>query len=232
MNVSLHLPGLSARIVGLAAVLFLTVGAKAGTIISFTGDLRSDANVIDCGSGCTLGAGDSDGDYAQWAAFVAAFNVPVNETVQIVTFSYGGGTNGNGAVIPQGGLEPYLSLFDATGNFLASTYFGITCPPGANTNSSSGFCYDVLLDAGTLLAGNYQVAISAYLNMSLAENLGIGTLTDGFTGFGNLYAGEDLHYAFDIDLGAPSAATPEPGTFGLLALGAIALFRVKKGKQS
>jgi hypothetical protein len=68
--------------------------------------------------------------------------------------------------------------------------------------------------------------------MSLAENLGIGTLTDGFTGFGNLYAGEDLHYAFDIDLGAPSAATPEPGTFGLLALGAIALFRVKKGKQS
>jgi hypothetical protein len=232
MNVSLHLLGLSARIVGLAAVSFLTVGAKADTIISFTGDLRSDANVIDCGSGCTLGAGNSDGDYAQWAALVVAFNVPVNETVQIVTFSYGGGTNGNGAVIPQGGLEPYLSLFDATGNFLASTYFGITCPPGANTNSSSGFCYDVLLDAGTLLAGNYQVAISAYLNMSLAENLGIGTLTDGFTGFGNLYAGEDLHYAFDIDLGAPSAATPEPGTFGLLALGAIALFRVKKGKQS
>src|ERR1035441_7262464 len=40
MNVSLHLLGLSSSVaVGLAPVSFLTVGAKADTIISFTGDL-------------------------------------------------------------------------------------------------------------------------------------------------------------------------------------------------
>jgi len=51
-------------------------------------------------------------------------------------------------VIPEGGFEPYLSLFDASGNFLASTFFGTTCPAGANTNTVSGQCFDELLDGG------------------------------------------------------------------------------------
>ena len=56
-----------------------------------------------------------------------------------------GGVNGNGDVIAQSGFEPYLSLFDASGNFLASTWSGITCPAGANTNIDSGLCLDVEL---------------------------------------------------------------------------------------
>ncbi|MBZ5624983.1 MAG: DVUA0089 family protein [Acidobacteriia bacterium] len=213
---------------------FLTAGSKAGPILSLSGDLRSTANVTTCGASCTLGPGNSDGDYAQWAVFVVSFNIPTPETVQIVTFSYGGGANGTGTLISQGGLEPYLSLFDAVGSFLASTYFGITCPSVANTNSSSGQCYDVLLDAGSLPAGSYQVAISAYANMSLAENAGTGTLGDGFTGLGNLFPGEDLHYAFDIDLGAasPLAPAPEPDAFGLVAVAAVAFLGIKKGKRS
>lgn len=235
MNVRVRLPDqFPGIIVAIAALPLFVAHARAGIISSFTGDLRSSATVIDCGANCVLGAGNSDGDYAQWAAVVVPFTVPIQESVRVVTFSYGGGTNGNGAVFLQGGFEPYLSLFDSTGAFLASTFFGIACPPGANTNSSSGQCLDVLLDAGLLSAGNYQVAISAFANMSLAENNGTGTLADGFTGLGNLFPGEDLHYAFDIELGAasPSNPAPEPGTFGLSALTALAFVVFTKGKQS
>ncbi len=203
--------------------LFLSVAlscccARAETI-SFVGNLRDDANVVSCGSECTLGGSNSDGDYAQWAAVVDSFTVSTSSLMQAVTFSYGGGGNGSGTTIPEGGLEPYLSLFDASGNFLASTYFGTTCPGGANTNSVSGQCYDVLLDGGTLGPGTYQIALSAFENLSLAENLGTGKLADGFTGLGYLAPGEDLHYAFDVNL-TPSSPAPEP-SFGWLLGGAV-----------
>jgi hypothetical protein len=186
----------------------------APIVISFTGNLRTDANFVSCGSGCTLGAGNTDGDYAQFAAVAKDFNVSTTSTMQAVTFSYGGGVNGASMVIAQGGFEPYLSLFDAGGNFLASTFLGTVCPPGANTNTSSLQCLDVRLDGGVLAPGTYQIAISAFENMSFAENLGSGTLADGFTGLGNLAAGEDLHYAFDVVLNSTSAV-PEPGTVTL-----------------
>jgi hypothetical protein len=189
--------------------------SQAGTIQSFTGDLRTDATFLSCGSGCTLGTGNSDSDYAQWAAVERDFIVPVSSTVQAVTFSYGGGINGNGLAIDPGGFEPYLSLFDASGDFLASTFFGVTCPPGANTNIGSGQCFDVLLDAGILSAGNYAITISAFENMSFAENSGTGTLADGFTGLGNLPEGEDMHYAFDVIL-QNASPVPEPASLGLM----------------
>jgi len=125
-----------------------------------------------------------------------------------------------------------LSLFDASGNFLASTYFGITCPAGANT--VGGNCYDVLLDGGILAPGSYQIAISAFENMPFAENLGAGTLSDGFTGLGNLADGENLDYAYDVIL-SPVSPTPEPayswpGIVILLALLAVRLWRVARGR--
>lgn len=123
--------------------------ANAETI-SFVGNLRTDANVTGCGSGCTLGPSNTDGDYAQWAAVVDSFVVGTASQMRAITFSYGGGTNGAGTAIPEGGFEPYLSLFDASGNFLASTFFGTTCPAGANTNTVSGQCFDELLDGGVL----------------------------------------------------------------------------------
>ncbi|HEX5227462.1 MAG TPA: DVUA0089 family protein [Bryobacteraceae bacterium] len=204
--------------------------ATAGTI-SFTGDLRNDANVISCGSGCTLDASSSDGDYAQWAAVVDSFTVSTTSAMQAVTFSYGGGVNGAGTPIAEGGFEPYLSLFDAGGNVLGSTFFGTTCPAGANTNSVSGQCFDVSLDGGVLAPGTYQIAISAFENMSFAENFGSGTLADGFTGLGNLAPGEDLHYAFDVDL-TPTAATPEASSSwlgALLAFAVICFFKRRNG---
>jgi len=203
--------------------------AQADTI-SFTGNLRDDANVISCGSGCTLGPSNSDVDYAQWAAVVDSFTVGTESGMQAVTFSYGGGVNGAGTSIAEGGFEPYLSLFDASGNLLASTYFGTTCPSGANTNTLSGECFDVSLDGGTLAPGTYQIAISAFENLSSAENLGTGSLADGFTGLGNLADGEDLHYAFDVVL-TSAAPVPEPAEAWLLLGTLLTLVSVRRAKS-
>ena len=184
----------------------LLVGASAAgaTTISYTGNLRSDATVTTCqGQPCTL---VTDGDYAQYAAVVESFSLGQSSAVSAVTFSYGGGVNGRGITIAAGGFSPYLSLFDSAGNFLASTYSGTYCPAGANT--FGGSCNDVLLDAGVLGPGSYQIALTAYLNQSFAENLGSGTLADGFTGLGNLDG--TLDYAFDVDITPTSVPPPPP----------------------
>jgi hypothetical protein len=209
---------------------FLVMPLARADVISFVGNLRTDANVISCGSGCTLGPSNTDGDFAQWAAVVDDFTVSDTSTMQAVTFSYGGGVNGNGQTIAEGGFEPYLSLFDASGNFLASTFFGTTCPAGANTNTVSGQCFDELLDGGTLAPGSYQIAISAFENLSLAENFGTGTLADGFTGLGNLNPGEDLHYAYDVILTSTSPV-PEPSLVWLLGGAMLLLAAVRASRR-
>jgi hypothetical protein len=210
--------------------LFLFSGASRASAasISFSGNLRTDATVLACGTGCTLSSANSDEEFAQYAAVIKSFSVTSASSVQIVSFSYGGGVNGDGASIPEGGLEPYLSLFDSTGAFLSSTYSGVNCPAGAHANTSSGECYDVLLDAGTLAPGTYQIALSAYFNMSFAENLGVGTLVDGFTDLGNLAFGENLNYAFDVNLSSPTTPpdttpVPEPATGVLVAMASFGL---------
>jgi len=131
----------------LAAALAV-VPAVPADIISFTGDLRADPTFLPPG-----GPSFTDADYAQWAAVVRSFQVSSPSAMTAISFSYGGGTNGQGAVIAQNGFEPYLSLFDASGSFLASRFFGITCPPGARTNTDTCFCFDVQLDGGVLAPG-------------------------------------------------------------------------------
>jgi hypothetical protein len=206
-------------LVPVAAFVFCSIASANPVVLSFGGNLRTDANAIGCGSGCTLDATSTDGDFAQWAAVVDDFTVSATSSMEAITFSYGGGVNGAGHTIAQGGFEPYLSLFDGSGNFLASIFSGTVCPAGAKTNTLSGHCFDVALDGGVLTPGSYQIAISAFENLSFAENLGNGTLADGFTGLGNLNNGEDLHYAFDVILKSTSSV-PEPA-IGWMAGGAM-----------
>ena len=217
----------------LSAAFFLFLASpgylSAGTIDFFSGNLRSDATVTACGPSCTLGPSNTDGDYAQWAAAVYSFTVQTTSTMEAITYSYGGGTSLTGPVVFAGGLEPYLSLFDESGDFLASTYFGTTCPAGAN--SVGGNCYDVSLDGGTLTPGTYQIAITAFDNMSQVENGAGLNLSDGFTGLGNLAAGENLNYAFDVILPQDVAPVPEPGCLSLITFGlaAVAVRKYRRG---
>jgi hypothetical protein len=206
-------------------LFFWLLPALNASTLFFGGNLRTDATVTSCGAGCTLTVSDSDAAWAQFAAAVYFFSVPAPSTMYAVTFGYGGGTSGTGVVVPAGGFEPYLSLFDSGGNFMASTRSGVYCPPGANTVPGGAFggCDDVLLNGGTLTSGTYQIAISAWENMSFAENLGTGTVAAGFTGLGNLATGENLNYAFDVVLTPEQAAVPEPESMALTALGAAFL---------
>lgn len=212
------------QFLGACFVTALVIGQasqSAAATISFTGDLRSDANIVGCGTGCTLDlVADTDETIAQWAARRESFTLAAPATGYAITFSSGGGTNGAGTPIAAGGFQPYLSLFDGAGNFLASTYFSPLVGPA----------YDTSLDFGTLGAGTYQIVISAYLNMSMAENSGTGTLADGFTGLGNLYQGEDLHYAFDVVLEDGGGPVPEPGML-MLVLGGLGAALVRRRRQ-
>jgi len=216
--------------IGFAAMLFLaTVPALNANVLFFSGNLRTNATVTSCGFGCTLGPSDLDSDYAQFAAVVDSFTVSSTTSMEAITYSYAGGTSLTGANVAAGGLEPYLSLFDSSGNFLASTFFGTTCPAGAN--SVGGNCFDVLLDGGTLTPGTYFIALTAFENMSFAENLGAGNLSDGFTGLGNLGTGENLNYAFDVILPQNVSTTPEPASIALLAIGSACLALRKRIKR-
>lgn len=214
------------RILLVLFAVAIALPAYGGTLF-YSGDLRTGSNITACGSGCTLQAADTDATWAQWAGFSVPFTLASPFDVTAITYGFAGGTSATGAVVAAGGFEPYFSLFDASGNFLDSTYLGTTCPAGAG--SVGGNCYDVKLDAGTLAAGSYTLVLTAYENMSLAENTGSGTLADGFTGLGNLNGAENLNYAFDLNLpnpvptggGGEPPLIPEPPSWSLLLTGLL-----------
>lgn len=140
--------------------------------------------------------------------FSVSFTVANPVPVTIQSYGYGGssgalgGKNAAGNVIPAGGFDAYLSLFRGSGNsatFLASNDDGF-CPPG----NAAPVCHDPTLTL-ILPAGTYTLALTAFENFSFAENLGSGTLGDGFIGLGTYFdqaSGTDrsANYALDIKI--------------------------------
>lgn len=141
--------------------------------------------------------------------FLHPFTLSAPATVTIQSYGHGGtgnapaGKNGAGAVIVSGGFDPYLSVFSGTGptaTFVAANDDG-TCPPGT---VSDGACRDPTLSIA-LPAGNYTLALSAFLNLSIAENYGSGTLGDGFAGLGSFGTRSN---AWALDISASSLLVP------------------------
>lgn len=119
-------------------------------------------------------------------------------TVSIVSTGFAGG-----------GVDPWFTLFNGSGGtaaFLDSNFVQATSTGGDFTWT------------GTLAAGTYEIALGSFENMSFAENLGSGTLADGFIALGDPNSLGDGSYSLDL-----TTPVPEPSRSWLIAVGLAAL---------
>lgn len=180
--------------------------AEAGTI-TFNGYVNdaANANLVGADLGTPLFGNDFD-----IANNVALYVLAVPQS-GLVTFDSNG--------VAAGGIDPYFTLFSGattSATFVQSNY--------AQAFSTGG---DFLISL-TLAAGTYRVAIGTFANMSFAENLGVGTVADGFVALGDPnWLG---NYYYDVVVTTP-AAVPDPASsillmgIGLLSLVAVIRLR-------
>ncbi len=187
----------------LLAASIAVSSAFAGPVVeTYSGNLDDSGNAAlvwsDLGSAQFLPSGDPGDNVALYT-----LALPTASVVTFKSTSLGGG-----------GILAYLSLFDAAGALVDSSY--------ADT-VTNGVDFDF---SDSLAAGVYQLALSANQNFSSAENYGTGTLADGFLAAGGVPFGDfgtlgDYSYAFTAAFAASGTATvPEPGTVWLVLLGA------------
>jgi hypothetical protein len=173
------------------------------------------------------------------------FTIAAETTVTFVTFGFAGGTNAADQVIPPGGFDPEIWLFDPSGNEVASNDNGT----GAEVGIFDEAQLDSYLQQEDLSPGTYTLALTESGN-TLVDGL---TLGGGFNGGGPFntancdsnvafcdFQGDNLdgNWALDI-LGADSASepgapvgTPEPGSMVLLSSGLACFSWVRRRKLS
>ena len=125
-----------------ALLAFVLASSAHASVISYTGSFASDDEIQ-----------------------TFAFSLGTAGQVSARTWSFGGGVNAAGASITEGGFAPLLTLFDATGSqdllqIAQAGAFG-SCPPGAFTDSASGFCWDVGILNFSLNAGDYFFVLTS-----------------------------------------------------------------------
>ena len=189
-----------AAAVVLAACMVLPRAFAGPVVETFSGNLNDPGNAAlvwsDLGAPQFLPAGDP-------ADNVALYTLTLPGT-SVVTFK--------SASLAGGGILAYLSLFDAAGALVDSSY---------TDTVTNGVDFDF---SDTLAAGIYRLALSANQNFSSAENYGSGTLADGFIAAGGIPFGDfgalgDYSYAFTAAFAASSPSTvPEPGSPWLVLL--------------
>jgi len=120
--------------------------------------------------------------------FTVTVTMPVDGTLGLQTWGFGGGTNAASQVIPAGGFDSFVGVFAGTGptatfidgasDILGS--YGAGCPPAGTVNIGGGaVCGDITLSE-SLTAGTYTVLLSdtGYLPSAVFETN--GALGDGF----------------------------------------------------
>ena len=162
------------------------------------------------------------------------FSVGATSTVTLRSYSYAGGTMADGTVIPAGGFDPILALFDSGGALLDQNDDGTGVP----TDPGTGEAFDVKL-ARSLDPGDYIVAVLQFDNFPDGSNLSDGFVREGEGNFTAAdcsassfcdFTGDSRtpQWAFDIlnvaaaviPGGGGAASTPQnfAGQFGELAV--------------
>jgi hypothetical protein len=180
---SLSMLGISKFGMLLSAVCLLTATASGSSFLSYVG---------------TFGAADD--------VLEESFTLTSADTNNIQTWSFGGGTNAAGHLIPAGGFDPLVALFsglppsadiyvDSSGNpFVDADNLsnppyspGGNCPPagfvtiGAGTGAS--ICGDDFMKIVNLAAGVYTLVLTDANNQpdAIYDN---GSLSEGFSNSG------------------------------------------------
>ena len=168
------------------------------------------------------------------------FTLSGTATVTLRTWSYAGGTNSASMVIPRGGFDPWLALYNSSGTLLQSVDNGTCMQVG--TDSVTGACFDSFI-MQSLGMGMYTLMLSQSDNQPAG-----GMLSDGFTNTGNPTFTSSFacsngqfcdsnadnrtnQWAVDIlNVTSASAGVPEPGTLVLLASGLAAIMVLRRRK--
>jgi len=148
--------GLKCGLLRLAVCLLPAIASGQVSSLSYTGTLNNPRSV-----------------------FEVTFKLTASDTVTIKTFGFGGGTNGASQVIPAGGFDPLIALFDGPiatatmhvggqGNPVADAdnlanepwSFNGNCPAAGTVNIGANHdCGDVKIQVA-LVAGTYTLLLS------------------------------------------------------------------------
>jgi hypothetical protein len=209
------------QVAGLAVLCCSLTGLATASTISNTGTFSTDDQV--------------------WQL---TFTLSSAATVTIESFAYGGGTNGAGAVIPQGGFASDVAVFSALGsqNLIDQDSTGGTAPSACgprSINTNTALCLDGFLSLPSLAAGNYILTLTEQGNPANGPTLADGFAQAGggnFTGgpfidpFGNQMNG---HWAVDVSASSLVTNTvPEPATALLTLLFVPGLAIVARRRHS
>jgi hypothetical protein len=189
------------------AALALIIVATAASATPLSGNLGDAGNGALVGS--DLGAPDfADSNSIANNVALYTFTTSVSGLVTLVSTGFAAA-----------GVDPYFSLFSGSG--ASATFFDSNYAQAFSTGGD--FNYSAMLAAGT-----YEVAIGTFANMTFAENLGTGTLGDGFISLGDPNALHDGSYSVTL-----TTPVPEPGTNALvlLALAALTTFRARRNSE-
>jgi len=171
----------------------LTLASTLAGATTLAGNLGDPGNAALVGS--DLGAPDfTDANAIADNVALYTFNVTVAGTVSIVSTGFAGG-----------GVDPYFTLFDGSGN--TATFHDSNYAQAITTGGDFGW-------TGTLSVGSYEIALGSFENMSFAENLGSGTLGDGFIFLGDPNSLGSGAYALTL-----TTPVPEPTGSWLMGVG-------------
>ena len=150
-------------------------------------------------------------------------------TVTVRTLSYAGGINAAGMLIPAGGFDTYLALFDSQGRLLDQS----DDQPDIGS-ALAGLQFDATIQQA-LSAGSYTIALSQFDSFAIGPTLSNGFLNHGTTNFTKDFGcsngsfcdflgnNRTPYWAVDF-LNVTSAseannAVPEPSSWLLIGLG-------------